>query len=241
MNDIILTGGSGLLGLELRKLDDGIAAPPHEEFDAEDLCSMSNYLDSRKFAILIHAAALTSPPVVNQKPTMALRANILGTCNIVLLCQQLGLRLVYISTDYVFRGDKGGYSEDDELMPQNLYAWSKLGGECAVRLYANSLIIRTSFCESRFPYDRAFVDQYTSRDSVKKIAPIIYRATKDKDLTGILHIGTRRKSVKELAVELGKTDVGTLYREDVDFKVPHDTSFDLKKLEQYVNDEKYSS
>ena len=54
--------------------------------------------------------------------------------------------LVYISTDYVFRGDKGLYREDKaRILRSTSYAWSKLGGECAVRLVPRHLIVRTSF------------------------------------------------------------------------------------------------
>jgi hypothetical protein len=64
--------------------------------------------------------------------------------------------LVYISTDYVFAGEKGMYKEQDELLPQNKYAWSKLGGECAVQMLDNYVIIRLSFGPDIFPYKAAF-------------------------------------------------------------------------------------
>ncbi len=81
-----------------------------------------------------------------------------------------GLQLVYISTDYIFKGDRGLYSETDAVYPSNKYAWSKPGGECAMRLYDKALIIRTSFGPNTFPYEKAFVDQWTSRESVSVIA-----------------------------------------------------------------------
>ena len=49
-------------------------------------------------------------------------------------------RLIYMSTDYVYPGTTGNYKEEDPLLPINDYAWTKLGGECAVQLYNNSLI-----------------------------------------------------------------------------------------------------
>ena len=79
-------------------------------------------------------------------------------------------RLVQISTDYVFNGEKGNYREDDPVFPVNKYAWSKLGGECAVLIYDNSLVVRTSFGPSQFPFEKAFADQWTSRESVGAIA-----------------------------------------------------------------------
>ena len=119
--------------------------------------------------MVVHAAAFTSPPKVDKDPARALDVNIIGTANLVRLCMARGLRLIYISTDYVFRGDRGNYREDDSLYPVNKYAWSKLGGECAVRMYDNSLIVRTSFGPNVFPYEKAFADQWTSRESVERV------------------------------------------------------------------------
>lgn len=218
------------MGTELLKLSPELVDPSHSEFDVEDMDGMTAYLSENVVSTIIHAAAFTSPPRAEKEPMKAMSVNIAGTANIVLLCAKHKLRLVYLSTDYVFSGEKGNYSEEDELNPQNLYAWSKLGGECAVRMYSNSLIIRTSFCEPVFPHEKAFVDQYTSRDSVEVIAPMVLELSKRQDLTGIIHIGTDRKSVKELAVQLGKKDVGDLRRNEVDFNVPFDTSLDLSRL-----------
>lgn len=234
---ILLTGGSGLLGTELQKLESSLLAPAHTEFDVEDMAGMDEYLSRNDVSAVIHAAAFTSPPRAESEPMEALSANISGTANVVRLCAKHSLRLVYLSTDYVFEGDQGNYAEEDALKPQNLYAWSKLGGECAVRMYADSLIIRTSFCEPVFPHEKAFVDQYTSRDSVEVIAPMILELSKRGDLTGIIHVGTERKTVKELALQLGKDDVGDLRRDEVSFNVPFDTSLDLSRLQQELKKE----
>ena len=67
--------------------------------------------------------------------------NIIGTANITKVCSDLGIKLIYFSTSYVYPGAKGNYKESDALLPINNYAWSKLGGESAVRMYKNSLIL----------------------------------------------------------------------------------------------------
>jgi len=232
-NEILLTGGSGLLGTEIKNNAFDIIAPHHTEFDITNYEQMNSFINEHKnINTIIHGAAFISPPLIEKDPVKALEVNIVGTANIVKLCVQNNLHLIYISTDYVYKGDKGKYSEDDELLPQNKYAWSKLGGETAVKLYDDSLIIRTSFCESVFPYDKAFVDQFTSRDSVTVIAPMILKIAKNESLNGIINVGTERKTIKGLAIKLGKKDVGDLKRDDVGFSVPYDTSFDLKKLKK---------
>jgi len=232
--NIIISGGKGKLGSYLRQLDPSIIAPTHDEMNILDKKSLTFYINKYKSDIFIHCAAMTGPIQCDQEPVKAMRANIEGTCNVIEVCSRNKVKLIYISTDYVFKGDKGNYSEDDELLPQNLYAWSKLGGECAARMYPQSLIIRTSFSPDVFPYDKAFIDQYTSRDGLKIIAPIILKLAKMKNLVGIVHVGTKRKTVKELALKLGKKDVADLRRKDVPFIAPYDTSFNLKKLNRIL-------
>ncbi len=234
---VLLTGGKGLLGFELRKLEPGLLSTDLEDFDVTNPDQMSDYLAGYNVTTILHAAAFTSPPKIDADPVKALQANIIGTANVATLCIEHQLRMVYISTDYVFQGDRGNYREHDELLPQNRYAWSKLGGECAVRMHPDSLIIRTSFCEPVFPYPKAFIDQYTSRDSVTVIAPLILKLALFPELTGTIHVGTKRKSVIELAWKLGRTDVGELRRDEMSFEVPFDTSFDLSKLEEILTKE----
>jgi dTDP-4-dehydrorhamnose reductase len=90
----------------------------------------------------------------------------------------------------------------------------------------NSLVVRTSFCENEFPYPKAFIDQYTSRDYVDIISPLIYKVA-ISGKTGVVHVGTERKSVYELAASR-KPDVGELSVNDINFKVPKDTSFNYE-------------
>jgi dTDP-4-dehydrorhamnose reductase len=225
---ILMSGGSGLLGQALQSLQPGLIMPSHQAMDVCSPTSLTEALHEHKPDIFLHLAAFTSPPKIDQEPMRALETNIVGTANVVRACAETGTRLVYVSTDYVFKGDTGMYTEDDELLPQNKYAWSKLGGECAVKLYDNSLIIRTTFAPNEFPYDKAFVDQYTSRDTVNVIAPLILQLTESEN-TGTIHVGTERKTVFEFAKSL-RADVEELRRDEVAFAVPYDTSLDISKL-----------
>lgn len=229
--NILLTGGSGVLGGALRRLLPELDAPGESEFDVTQPGQMEDYLKGRSLSCIIHAAAFVSPPLVDREPLRAVEVNIIGTANVVRLCMQRGLRLVYISTDYVFRGDRGNYTEEDAVYPVNKYAWSKLGGECAVRLCDNALIIRTTFGPDVFPYPKAFVDQWTSREPVSRIAARMVPAILS-DVTGVLHIGGPRKSVHEYAVSLdGARPIAPLRRCEVDFDVPEDTSLDTARYD----------
>ena len=232
---IIFTGGSGLLGSEFRKIFPKINYPSSKDFNVTDYHQMEKYLKSNRCELIIHAAAFTSPPLVEKDPARALDINIIGTANIVKLCIEFDARLIYISTDYVFSGDKGDYKETDPVLPVNKYAWSKLGGECAVRMYDKALIIRTSFGPGVFPYEKAFVDQWTSRESVSAVARKIAKLI-DKDVTGVVHVGGRRKTVFEHAKSLDEgRDIGELSINDVPFDAPVDTSLNCDKYNEIVN------
>lgn len=229
---IVVTGGSGLLGSELRGVLPGADFPPRSAFDVTDFARMQEYLRDKSSGVILHAAAFTSPPRVDKEPMQALETNVIGTANLVRLCMQQAIRLVYVSTDYVFKGDAGNYSEEDPVFPVNKYAWSKLGGECAVRLYDNSLIIRTSFGPNVFPYDKAFVDQWTSRESVKIIADKVAMLARS-DLTGTIHIGGQRRTVMEYALSVSpQKTVAPLSLKEVSFKAPADTSLNISKYQK---------
>jgi dTDP-4-dehydrorhamnose reductase len=231
---ILFTGGSGLLGREFQKYLPDVNYPSSREFDVTDYHQMADYIENKNLEMIIHAAAFTSPPKVDREPLAALSANIIGTACVVKLCIHNNLRLIYISTDYVFRGDQGHYKEFDPVYPVNRYAWSKLGGECAVRMYDNSLIIRTSFGPNVFPYEKAFVDQWTSRESVREIARRII-ALLDKEITGTIHVGGERKTVFQYAKSLDESrDIKPLSIKEVEFKVPVDTSLNCEKYHQIM-------
>lgn len=231
---IIFTGGNGLLGSEFRKIRPDIDYPSSKEFDITNFEQMRQYTQSNGCELVIHAAAFTSPPLIDKNPLKALENNIIGTTNVVKLCMEFNIRLIYISTDYVLKGDKGNYKESDPIYPVNKYAWSKLGGECAARLYAKALIVRTSFGPNTFPYEKAFVDQWTSRENVSIIARKISKLL-DKNITGVIHVGGKRKTVFEYAKSLDESkDIGELSINDVNFVVPVDTSLNCDKYNELI-------
>jgi len=235
-SQVIFTGGSGLLGSEFKKLRPHIQYPSSKEFNITNYDQMKEYVSSNGSELLIHAAAFTSPPLVDKNPLKAVEVNIIGTSNVVKLCIEFDAKLIYISTDYVFRGDKGNYKENDPVYPVNKYAWSKLGGECAVRMYDKSLIVRTTFGPNVFPYEKAFFDQWTSRENVSIIAKKISKLI-DKDITGVIHIGGKRKTVFEYAKGLDQArDIGKISINDMAFNVPVDTSLNCDRYKEVIGE-----
>lgn len=233
-NKVIFTGGSGLLGSEFQKILPDIHYPSHSEFDITRYEQIDDFIKNGEWKMIVHAAAFTSPPKIDQDPLQAVEVNIIGTANLVRLCMKYNMKLIYICTDYVFKGDKGNYGEDDPLYPVNKYAWSKLGGECAVRLYDNSIIIRTTFGPNVFPYEKAFTDQWTSRESASVTAGMIAKLL-DSDFTGVVHVGGKRKTVFEYAKNLDPNkDIKELSIKDISFKVPVDTSLNCDLYKKMI-------
>jgi dTDP-4-dehydrorhamnose reductase len=154
--------------------------------------------------------------------------NIIGASNASMICAFNNVRLVYISTDYVYKSDLGNYKESDPVQPFNDYAWSKLGGECSVRLVPNHLIIRTSFGATEFPYEHAYNNKWTSKDYVDIIAPMILQASKS-DLTGVINIGTESKTIYEFANRRNTVKGKPL----TDNSSPRDSSLNLTKWKAF--------
>ena len=119
---IIFTGGSGLLGSEFQKIRSDIDYPWWEDFNVTNYNQMEEYVRSKGCELIIHAAAFTSPPLIEKNPVEAIEVNIIGTSNVVKLCMEFDMRLIYICTDYIFKGDEGNYKEDDPVYPVNKYA-----------------------------------------------------------------------------------------------------------------------
>jgi dTDP-4-dehydrorhamnose reductase len=199
---IVVTGNNGLLSKELKKLDPNILGLSSNDFDItkEDIKLKLKTLNPD---IIIHSAAITNSHDIDLNPILAIKTNIIGTSFISEYCLENNKRLIYISTDYIYPGVDGDYKETDPILPYNNYAWTKLGGECSVRLIPNHLIIRTSFGPTKFPYKEAWDNQITSKDYVDIIAPMILKATKS-NITGTLNIGTNPKTVFEYASKRNK-------------------------------------
>ena len=227
---ILLTGASGLLGKELLKINPNIIAATHEAMEITDLGEVLDYIETHEPDVVIHAAAMTDNRLVEKEPYRAVSTNIIGTANVALACMYHNIRLVYLSTDYVYAGERGNFSEQEPLKPFNLYAWSKLGGECSVVGVENHLIIRTSF-GGNFQYKQAFTDKYSSKDYVDRLAPQIYEAAVSP-LTGVLNLGTERKTLFDHAKERNP-DVIPVKLSETNFFTPIDTSLNLQRWINY--------
>lgn len=155
---MLITGVSGLLGNNLalyfrdkyEVLGLYLTCPVNikgiytEKCDISDLFSIKKIILEFKPSVIIHCASLTNIDQCEIDKELAKTINIIGTDNIVKSILDKNLKLIYISSDSVYDGIKGNFSEDDEIRPQNYYGISKYEGELKVLMYKNSLILRTN-------------------------------------------------------------------------------------------------
>jgi dTDP-4-dehydrorhamnose reductase len=230
---IVLFGGSGLLGTQLLKINGDIIAPTSSEVNIEDRDKVMEFIETNKPDLVINSAVFIDNRKIEKDPTKAIETNLIGSANISLACLKNKTRLVYISTDYIYKGDRGNYKETDEILPFNKYAWSKLGGEISSMMVNNHLIIRTSFGASNFNYKVAFNDKYASKDYVDVVAPMIYEASVSS-MIGIVNLGSERKTLYDYAKqrsEVSPISINTTY-----FSTPLDTSLNLQKWIDYKSE-----
>ena len=227
---VLLTGGRGRLGTELQK-HLSLITPSSQELDITRPDTIQQAIINFQPNLLVHAAAYTNVSGAETDKTSCWKVNVEGTRNMVKAALNHSLPLIYISTDYVFWGDQGGYKEDDPLGPvRNYYALSKLVAEELVRVLLKHLVIRTSFRPIEWPYPTAFDDVYTSQDYVDIIAPEVALAISQyaEIPFNTLHIATERKSVYDLAFRR-KPDVQRGSKANASVSLPDDISLDIHR------------
>jgi len=182
-NRIIITGGTGRFGQELKRIKNKyqLFFPSKSQLNILKKNSIRNYLKQKKPKYLIHLAGLSRPMNLHDKlMEKSISLNIIGTANITQICSSFGIKLIYFSTSYVYPGTKGNYKENDPVLPINNYAWSKLGGESAVQMYKNSLILRVSMTGKPFVHKKAFSDFITNFIFHEELAKNLFKLINKK-------------------------------------------------------------
>jgi len=154
MREILVTGGNGQLGTELKRFawPDGWSAYAIDvdELDLRDPQAIAAMVASRPFAAVINGGAYTAVDKAEDDVATAWAVNALAPAAFAQACRAAAIPLVQVSTDYVFDGSKAGrWDVDDPVGPLGVYGASKLGGELAVRTGGvRHAIIRTSWVVS---------------------------------------------------------------------------------------------
>ncbi len=227
---IIITGGDGRFASVLKNsnLNLNIKFPNKKQLNILNLNSIKKYIKKNKPNYLIHCAALSRPMNIHDKNiSKSITINIVGTCNIVKICSELNIKLIYFSTGYVYEGKKGNYKEKDPVLPFNNYAWSKLGGECAVQMYKNSLILRLTMCEKPFVHKYAFSDVKTNFIFQEDVAKILPKLLNKK---GVINVGGKIQSIYDFARKSGQR----VKRSSGQKLYPPNTSMNILKLKKIL-------
>ena len=232
---VLITGGRGVLGSALRSLLVEPFAPDRSELDLLDATQVLRCVHAYAPDVIVHAAAFTDVVEAEQERAACWSVNVAGTRAVVAAARTTGARLVHISTDYVFHGDGAhggaGYRETDAPGPvRNYYALSKLVAEEVARTLPSTLVIRTSFRPSTWPYPVAFTDVFTSQDYIDVIAPDIALAVRHLDAIrdDTLHIATERKSAFDLALRR-RPDVRPGSKREAAVELPDDITLDVTR------------
>jgi dTDP-4-dehydrorhamnose reductase len=253
---LLITGASGLLGWNLcrylqmqgysvvgtyRRNHPQIAGVELQPLDLEEERSIERIAGAANWQAVIHSAAMTHPDLCEQSPRQAAAINLEGTRRLV-ECLPAGARLIYISTDLVFDGVKGNYSEEDAPHPPNTYARTKAGAEEVVLDRPGSVVVRPALMYGPgSPFSGGFLSWMAERFQKREPLPLFsdqYRTpVYVGDLARALHLLLQRQPRRRLyhlggSERLSRVDFGEAYAEvfGVDRRLISPVSFDQSQF-----------
>lgn len=265
MSSIIIFGGSGQLGRSLSSVFQEAVPYGHSisdrKADITNLDRLREIFELEKPGIVMNASAFTNVDACESEKEKAFAVNSLGVKNIAMLCGRYSSKFIHFSTDYVFSGKKGMYSEDSVPDPINYYGFSKSIGDAYALPLQSSLVIRTSGVYGyrknfpRFVYDNLnagkivnVIEGYYSPITSDLLARSVkYLIDHDPDISGILNIAGERISRIDLAKTIARAFdlsseliVETEKLPNMKALRPHDSSLDISKAKRIINFDFYS-
>ncbi|MDA3860340.1 MAG: SDR family oxidoreductase [Melioribacteraceae bacterium] len=205
MKKILITGSSGMLGKDIYSIFaksnnfsvyglDKIAdkrIPNENQFigDLTDDEFLTGVLKTCKPNIIIHCAAIVNLQTCETDKELANSVHVEST-RVMANFNSIKSKLIYVSTDSVFDGEKGNYLETDETCPLNYYAKSKILGEDAAKINPNHLVIRTNIFGYNIPLKKSIVEwaieNFNQENKVSGFTDIIFNAIYTKHFAKIL-------------------------------------------------------
>ena len=230
---ILVTGGDGRFSKILKQKNKSLKLffASKKQCNILSITSIKKIVKKIKPNIIMHCAGLSRPMDIHEKNiSKSIDLNIIGTANVTKVCEKNDIKLIYFSTGYVYEGTKGNYSEKDPVKPFNNYGLSKLGGECAVSMYKNSLILRITMTEKPFSYKKAYSNlksNFMYHEDLIKILPKII------EKKGIINVGGKSQSVFQFAKKINKKIVKI--KANSKNKLPLNQTMSLLKLKKILN------
>lgn len=229
----MITGGKGLLASHLKEYFPDALFVDIEEMDLTNVDSIKDAFKKYSPEVVLHLGAYTDVGKAEYEKRECYRVNVFGT-------EQLAVRsprFIYMSTEYVFDGEKGNYKENDVPAPVNFYSMTKLLGEYVATKSPRYSIIRGLFKPSPYPHAAVPTDMWTSGDYVEIMAKKVAHAVKNEDtLPRVVHIGTGRKNLYQLALQTKK--VQPTKRMSIPVRLPRDTSLNTMLWDQLYGERK---
>ena len=225
---ILVTGGDGkfakVLKVKNKKLNLFFASKKY--CNILNINSIIKVIKKKKPKIILHCAGLSKPMNVHEKNiNKSIDLNIIGTSNLVKVCNIYKIKLIYFSTGYVYAGTKGNYKESDGANPFNNYGLSKLGGESAVRMLSDSLVLRITMTEKPFIYNKAYSNLKSNFMFHEDLVQILPKLINKK---GIINVGGPSQSVYNFAKKYNKKIKKILSKKNS--KLPLNQTMSLNKL-----------
>lgn len=230
MKPIIL--GDGLLGSEIRKQTgwDYISRKSHGFDFSTDIEYYFNIIRYNEYDTVINCIANTDTYGGTEEEHNTL--NHLRVKDLVEFCNTENIKLIHISTDYLYANSISNAKETDEIKPiKTLYGQFKNYGDYVVEMFSkNFLTIRTSFKPNPFPYD-SVINQIGNFDYVDVISELIVKLV-NKDAKGIFNVGTEKKTMLELALRTNKN--AKLSNKKINDLMPEDITMDISKMRKFL-------
>lgn len=190
---VAVIGSKGQLGSDLMKVFDAAIPFTHGDVEIVDFNSCVK-LKSFSLDVVINTAAFHKTDACEVDPFKTFNVNAIGSRNLAEVCRDIGACYVYISTDYVFDGNKGmPYTEEDSPSPINTYGISKLAGEYYARLAEKYYIIRVS---SLFGvagasgkggnFVETMIQKARNKEEIRVVDDMIMSPTYTKDAAGMM-------------------------------------------------------
>jgi len=206
MTNILVTGSNGQVGSELRELSSeykyNFFFTDRTTLDITDNKAVKEFIETNSINTIINAAAYTAVDKAEEDEVNADKINHLAVKNLAEIAKEKNIKLIHISTDYVFDGTNfKPYNEEDTTNPNGVYGATKLAGEISMRNInpSNSIIIRTSWVYSSFGanFVKTMLRLGKERDSIGVIFDQVGTPTYARDLArAILEILPNIKNEK---------------------------------------------